>query len=131
MCKASITAKKVVDAKAGESYSIGISDHGLPAFHPPGQSTDECVACVKNGTRLTFEKLPVDVQAKYAIASSVSGTFVDTGDDDADHLELDDGTIFSLYDLAYTDTIVMLADEPATTGASAAEPTEDKELEPA
>lgn len=88
MCKGSLVAKNVIEAQKGARYQIGISSHGLPAFHPQGMKTEDCIACVKNGETLTLLGIPVALQQKHQIGATEKVTFIDTGDNTADKVRL-------------------------------------------
>ena len=88
MCKASLWAKHHVTAKEGETYGIGVSDHGLPALHPAGQSAKDCIACVPNRTVLTLTNIPVKLQKQFGIGETATVMFVDTGDNQHDMLDI-------------------------------------------
>ena len=100
MCKASMYAKHVEQAEKGVQYGIGTSQHGLPAFHPKGKTTAECVSCVKDGEVLTLLRIPFDVQRKHRVAENAVVTFVDTGDNRHDLIRFENGTQVSLGEFA-------------------------------
>lgn len=87
MCKASIVAKHVTDAREGERYQIGISSHGLGALHPEGATTAECVACVKHGATLTLTGIPAELRQKHGIREREIVGFIDTKNNRQDLLE--------------------------------------------
>lgn len=100
MCKASIYAPKVEPAKEGKTYGIGISQHGLGAFHPLGQTTKECVVCVQDGMIVTLSGIPETLQVKYELEKDEVATFIDTGDNRHDLLDFGDGRRITLFCLA-------------------------------
>lgn len=88
MCKASLWSKHHEMAKQGQTYGIGISDHGLPALHPTGKKATDCIACVPNRTILTLANIPSAIQTKYGLGDTATVAFVDTGDNKHDMLDI-------------------------------------------
>ena len=122
MCKASVVAHHVTNARPGESYQIGISSHGLGAFHPEGKTTEECVACVKNGTMLTFSAIPRALRRQFGLKDIATAKFIDTGDNQHDLLEFENGQQPYLHDFANHGIVayvgvhqVAAAPQPSTT----------------
>ena len=100
MCKASLYAQHHTLAKEGETYAIGTSSHGLPAFHEPSVSPTSCIVCVTDGKLVSLGNIPSHLQTKHGIGESATATFVDTGDDRSDMLRLLTGRSVDLREFA-------------------------------
>ena len=91
MCKSSIEAKRVRDAKIGELLSISVRSHNMGVFHRTHEGADTCVTCVQNGERLTFFDVPHELQVKFDIDETAVATFQDNGDNEHDIVNFDNG----------------------------------------
>lgn len=100
MCKGSVIADYFVDATDGMELQISFAKYGMPVFHEPGIDPSSCVICVRDGTVVTLENIPIEVQRQYSIAGEVMATFKDTGDGDHDLITLVDGSAIALSEFA-------------------------------
>lgn len=79
MCKASIHAENQRPANKNETLGLGVmSDYGLGAFHPVGQSVEECVVCLENGAELTLANIPDDARDVYGLGQHEDVIFIET-----------------------------------------------------
>ena len=115
MCKASVVAKKVTDARKGALYTVGKSSHGLGAFHPAGTPATDSVACVKDDTMLTLSEIPGHLRAQYDLARTEVARFIDTGDNAHDLLEFKNGKQVKLIEFADMDVVALIGVELATS----------------
>ena len=139
MCKASIVAKSVITAVVGEMYGIGINPlHNFGVVHPIGQAPEDCVACVKNGQRLTLSEIPTELQTHFGINDTATATFIDEGDNNHDMLLFDNGNEAVLCVFGGMGVNVYVGELDLTgipNGHAVSEPVDmaptDRELEPA
>lgn len=85
MCKASLHAKSRT-SKEGETLAVGITHGGLGAFHSPGESALNCIACVENGAELTITNIPAKAQQAYLIGKTENAIFVETEGSDSHYI---------------------------------------------
>jgi hypothetical protein len=115
MCKASVMADKWEDSTDGQKLKIGVSDHGLGAFHKPGTPVAKCVVCVKNGMTLTLSNISATLRKKYGIGETEVIRFIDTGDNRHDLLAFANGKRAPLVDFANMGVEVTVGEVKATT----------------
>ena len=93
-----------IDAKDGETYEIGISDHGLGALHPVGVPVEKCVVCAKMGQTLTLANIPVDLQKEFDIGERETVSFIETAGSDIhiihDYLDFENGSFVPFHRFA-------------------------------
>jgi hypothetical protein len=120
MCKSSIMAHSVIQARKGEFYRIGESNHGLGALHPRGTTTAQRVACVKGGAILTLHTIPEVTQRLHGIDAIETVTFVETGDNRDDELLFGNGKKLPLASFANRGITVHIEDIPIETQSDSA-----------
>jgi hypothetical protein len=114
MCKGSIQAEFVEDARSGEAYHIGISTHGLGVLHPKGRTTAECVACVQGGSTIGLTSIPRALQRQFHVDSTEIATFVVTSNNFQDQLKFGNGRIADLDKFACYGVEVYVVDSATT-----------------
>ena len=78
MCQGSRHAKKFENTEDGATLGIGkmrVDKSTIGAFHRLGQTTAQCVMCVKSGTKLTLGQIPLKLQTKFGIGATAIAEF--------------------------------------------------------
>lgn len=117
MCKASIGAERTVDAVHGQTLGIGVSTHGLAAFHAPGVPATNCVVCVKDGTIITLSSIPPKLQLEFDVGERAVAMFIDKGDNKHDAIAFENGKEVRLYRFLNSGVYVYIGELAAGTEA--------------
>ena len=91
MCKASIYATQFEDAKTGDNLTVSESNHGLGAFHKEGGNVSDCITCVKDGTTMTINGIPLNLQNQHGLGATAIVKFEDAGDNKQDFIVFENG----------------------------------------